>query len=101
MSLEPFATHFTGWTRPWTYATADETAERLQRAGFAETETWLEDRPTQMEDGRRFLETVILVRHLDPLPVALRDPFIDEVMGRLSEPVVLDYVRLNMRARRA
>ena len=101
MARQPFAACFAGWPRPWTYAGTQETADRLARAGFTAVETWLEDRPTPMEDGRRFLETVILVRHLDPLPPPLRDRFIDEVLGQLSEPLVLDYVRLNMRARRA
>ena len=41
-----------------------------------------------------------LVRHLDPLPEELREPFVERVMERLDEPVVLDYVRLNMVARR-
>jgi trans-aconitate 2-methyltransferase len=97
----PFAPHFAGWPRPWTYAGAEETTQRLRHAGFTEIETWLEERPTEMEDRRRFLETVCLVRHLDPLPPELRDPFVDDVMAQLSEPLVLDYVRLNMRARRA
>jgi trans-aconitate 2-methyltransferase len=101
MLREPFASHFEGWPRPWNYAGAEQTAERLQRAGFGEIETWLEDRPTPMDDGRRFLETVCLVRHLDPLGPELRDPFVDDVLGQLSEPLELDYVRLNMRARRA
>lgn len=101
MSHEPFAAHFAGWPWPWTYEAAEETAERLQHAGFTAIDTWLEDRPTPMEDGRGFLETVILVRHLDPLPSPLHAPFVDDVLGQLSEPLVLDYVRLNMRARRA
>lgn len=101
MAREPFAAHFAGWPRPWNYAAPDETARRLAHAGFTEIDTWLEERPTPMQEGRRFLETVILVRHLDPLPSELRDPFVDEVIGRLSQPPVFDYVRLNMRARRA
>jgi hypothetical protein len=43
---------------------------------------------------------VCLVRHLDPLPRHLRAPFVDAVMARLPEPLELDYVRLNMTARR-
>jgi trans-aconitate 2-methyltransferase len=101
MAQAPFTAHFAGWTRPWTYAGAAETGLRLERAGFAEVETWLEERPTPMPDGRRFLETVCLVRHLDPLPGALRGPFVDAVASRLPDPLVLDYVRLNIRARRA
>jgi trans-aconitate 2-methyltransferase len=97
---EPFAPYFSDWVRPWNYATAEETAERLERAGFEEISTWLEDKPTPLEDPRPFVSTVCLVRHLDPLPPALRDPFIDTVLERYGAPVVLDYVRLNMTARR-
>ena len=49
---------------------------------------------------RSFIQTVCLVRHLDPLPGELRDPFVDRVLERAGDPLVLDYVRLNMTARR-
>jgi trans-aconitate 2-methyltransferase len=97
---EPFAEYFLDWKRPWNYATAEETDERLHRAGFEEVSTWMEDRPTELEEPRSFIATVCLVRHLDPLPEELRDRFVDTVMERVGEPVVLDYVRLNMSARR-
>jgi trans-aconitate 2-methyltransferase len=96
----PFARHFVDWVRPWNYATAEETAERLQRAGFTGVSTWLEDRPTELEEPRPFIATVCLVRHLDPLPEDLRERFVDTVLDRLDRPVILDYVRLNMTARR-
>jgi trans-aconitate 2-methyltransferase len=98
---EPFAPYFVGWTRPWNYATAEATAARLKRAGFAEVNCWLQDRPTELADPRAFIATVCLVRHLDPLPPELRDQFIDTVLQRVDTPVVLDYVRLNMTGRRA
>jgi trans-aconitate 2-methyltransferase len=101
IAREPFAGYFAGWTRPWTYATPEETLERLDRAGFTGAEAWLQPRPTPMDNGREFVATVCLVRHLDPLPQDLQDPFIDAVMERLAQPLVLDYVRLNMTARRA
>ena len=52
------------------------------------------------EDPRAFVRTVCLVRHLDPLPEELRDPFVDRVLSQAGDPLVLDYVRLNMTARR-
>jgi trans-aconitate 2-methyltransferase len=97
---EPFAHCFVDWRRPWNYATPEETEQRLQRAGFTEVECWLEPRPTTLNEPRSFVETVCLVRHLDPLPDALRGPFIDRVLKRTGEPLVLEYVRLNMVARR-
>ena len=100
VASEPeFAPHFVGWRRPWNYATETETAVRLDRAGFADVETWLERKTVTPGDGRTFAQTVCLVRHLDPLPEDLRSRFIDEVLGRMGDPLVLQYVRLNMTAR--
>ena len=43
---EPFAPYFADWVRPWNYATAEETAERLERAGFDEVPPgWRTSRP--------------------------------------------------------
>ncbi|HEY5189887.1 MAG TPA: methyltransferase domain-containing protein [Solirubrobacteraceae bacterium] len=97
----PFAPHFEGWRKPWNYATAEETEARLQSAGFIDVSCWLEDRPTELAEPRAFVQTVCLVRHLDPLPAELHEAFVDRVMERVGEPLVLDYVRLNMSARRA
>jgi trans-aconitate 2-methyltransferase len=97
---DPFAPHFEGWRRPWNYATAQDTEARLNAAGFTAVSCWLEDRPTQPPEPRAFVSTVCLVRHLDPLPAQLREPFVDRVLERAGEPLVLDYVRLNMSARR-
>jgi trans-aconitate 2-methyltransferase len=97
---EPFAPYFVDWVRPWNYATAEETAVRLEQARFTDVSTWLQDKPTELEEPRSFVSTVCLVRHLDPLPPELRDQFIDTVLERVDKPVVLEYVRLNMSARR-
>ena len=99
VAAEPrFAPFFEGWRRPWNYAGPEETAERLERAGFTDVSTWLE--PKRVEPERAFVKTVCLVRHLDPLPEELREAFVDRVVERCGEPVVLGYVRLNMTARR-
>jgi trans-aconitate 2-methyltransferase len=87
---------------PWTYATPQETEQRLQRAGFTDTETWLTPEPTRYESREeleRFMATVILwpqLRRRDPSQHAA---FVKEVAGRLPG-LELDYVRLNLRARR-
>ncbi len=36
--------------------------------------------------------------HVQQLPEELRDRFMDEIMAVLGEPVVIDYVRLNIEA---
>jgi trans-aconitate 2-methyltransferase len=97
---EPFDHFFSGWEQPWLYAGAEETAERLRAAGFAGVETWLEPRPMTPEDPHAFVQTVCLVRHLDALPQELHGPFIDRVLARAGTPLTLDYVRLNMTARK-
>jgi trans-aconitate 2-methyltransferase len=96
---EPFAPYFAEWKRPWNYATDTETAERLERAGFAEVRTWLEPKSVTPADPRSFIQTVCLVRHLDPLPADSREAFVDGVLARAGDPLVLAYVRLNMTAR--
>lgn len=98
---EPFARYFVDWKRPWNYATDTDTTERLQKAGFTDVSCWLEPKMVTPADPRAFVQTVCLVRHLDPLPEELRGPFVDEVLERSGDPFVLDYVRLNMTARKA
>jgi trans-aconitate 2-methyltransferase len=97
---EPFAPYFVDWQRPWNYAADTETADRLRRAGFSDVQTWLEPKSVTPADPRTFIQTVCLVRHLDPVPVQLRDQFVDRVLDRAGDPFVLEYVRLNMTARR-
>jgi trans-aconitate 2-methyltransferase len=97
---EPFAQHFADWRGPWNYADDVATAERLARAGFVDVRTWLEPKSVTPEDPRAFVQTVCLVRHLDHLPDELKAPFVDRVLLAAGEPLVLDYVRLNMTARR-
>jgi trans-aconitate 2-methyltransferase len=102
VAAEPrYARSFENWASPWNYATDTDTAARLERAGFTEISCWLEPRTYRPEDPRGFARTVCLVRHLDPLPAELREPFVDDVLARSGEPLVLEYVRLNMTARRA
>ncbi|HEY0443940.1 MAG TPA: methyltransferase domain-containing protein [Candidatus Limnocylindrales bacterium] len=84
------------------FATAEETAARLERSGFVDVETWLTDEPTPFEPGEpfeSFLETVCLRPQLDRLPVEERAAFVHTVAERMPAPM-LDYVRLNIVARR-
>jgi trans-aconitate 2-methyltransferase len=97
-SEQRFARYFDGWQRPWNYAGAEKTATRLQRAGFRDIATWLE--PKRVEPSRLFVETVCLLRHLEPLPEDQREQFVDRVIERAGEPLVLHYVRLNITALR-
>jgi trans-aconitate 2-methyltransferase len=98
MEREPFAAHFATFTAPWNYAGAEITRERLLAAGFAEAEAWLVPAPRQPEEPRTFLSAIVLGPHVQHLPAELRDPFMDEVMDVLEQPVTVDYVRLNIDA---
>ena len=59
---------------------------------------WLTPAPREPDHPREFLATIVLGPHVQHLPEELRDPFMDEVMDVLGEPVVVDYVRLNIDA---
>ena len=100
---EPFAPALGGWPGPWNFASTSETAERLRAAGFADVWTWSHDVRVEPDDPREYLGTVALGSHLERLErlsPELRDAFVEAVIAELDEPVV-DYVRLNMLARRA
>jgi len=93
---EPYAEHLSDWERPWHFAGAEETAERLDRAGFTDIRTSLEPYPITPEDPAAFLRTVCLGPHLGRLPEELHERYIDAVCERAGAE--LDYVRLNIDA---
>lgn len=94
----PYAERFADFQPPWNYAGPEETRERLLAAGFTAAECWLHPAPKQPEHPREFLSTIVLGPHVQHLPTELREPFMDEVLAALGEPVVVDYVRLNIDA---
>lgn len=96
----PFAPHLAGWRGPWNFAGPDETAARLAKAGFEDVHVWLEPSPTVPELTEEYLRTVCLGHHLERLPTGLRDAFVQSVARRCPQPLELDYVRLNIVARR-
>jgi trans-aconitate 2-methyltransferase len=98
LEREPYAEHFRDWRPPWNYAAPGITRERLLGAGFASAECWLAPAPQQPEHPREFLSSIVLGPHIQRLPVPLRDPFLDTVLAELGEPVVVDYIRLNIDA---
>jgi trans-aconitate 2-methyltransferase len=95
---DPYAEHFRGWRAPWNYAGAEQTRERLLAAGFASARCWLAPAPTQPEHPREFLSTIVLGPHVQQLPRELRERFMDDVLDVVGDPVVVDYVRLNIDA---
>ncbi|HEV3318283.1 MAG TPA: methyltransferase domain-containing protein [Solirubrobacteraceae bacterium] len=98
MERAPYAEHLRDFRPPWNYANPADTQSRLLAAGFASAECWLQPAPTEPGHPREFLSTIVLGPHVQHLPEPLREPFMDEVMAELGEPVVVDYVRLNIDA---
>ncbi len=86
----------------WLYASPYETVTRLRHAGFVDVDVWTNPEPTYFDDPVRlaeFLSTVILREHVATLSPDERGPFVQRVVAAMPEPVV-DYVRLNMVARK-
>ncbi len=98
LARQPYAAHFRDWRAPWNYAGPEETEERLLGAGFASAECWLQPAPQQPEHPRAFLSEIVLGPHYQQLPEELRERFMDTVLAELGEPVVVDYIRLNIDA---
>lgn len=92
-----------GWLGPAHYETAEDTERRLAAAGYTEIACWLAEEPTRFEAGEPFeayLRTVALGPQVERLPADERDAYIHAVAEAIGDPVV-DYVRLNITARRA
>jgi trans-aconitate 2-methyltransferase len=98
MAREPYAPHFEGFGEQWNYAAPGETEERLARAGFSEARCWLQPWDVIPPEPAEFLRTVCLGPYIDRLPEDLRDRFVADVIALEDDPLVLDYVRLNIAA---
>jgi trans-aconitate 2-methyltransferase len=88
---------------PWYFAGAQETGDRLARTGFTQVDVRLRPDPARFsspEQLRSYLRTVVLGGHLDQLPSAEHDDFVEAVAAKLPGPVV-DYVRLEFTAVRS
>ena len=84
------------------FAGPDETRSRLERAGFDRIECWLHDEPTPIPRGdlALYLRTICLGSVLERIPADERDDVVRRAAERLPDGTI-DYVRLNIRARRA
>jgi trans-aconitate 2-methyltransferase len=85
------------------FATPERTGERLRATGFVDVECWLHAEPTPFEtlEGLgTFLRTVVLRDHIRSMTDEEAGEFVHAVAARLPR-LELDYVRLNIDARRA
>ncbi|HEX3241003.1 MAG TPA: methyltransferase domain-containing protein [Solirubrobacterales bacterium] len=95
---EPYAPHFEDFGDLWHYAGAEETEARLRAAGFEGVRCWLEPWQVIPPEPDQFTRTIMLSGHIDRLPAELHDRFVADVLAEAGEPLVLDYVRLNIEA---
>jgi trans-aconitate 2-methyltransferase len=93
-----YGQHLTETKGLWNFASPEETEPRLASAGFADVRCWLQPKPVQPARPLAFLSTVTLGPILDQLPEEKRQPFAEAVLARHEQPLVLDYVRLNIEA---
>jgi trans-aconitate 2-methyltransferase len=84
------------------FATPEESEARLRAAGFSDVRCWLEEISVVPDDPVAYLRTIILGPHVERLGDDLGMAFVQEVAEGLGFPgkVTLDYVRLNMSARK-
>jgi trans-aconitate 2-methyltransferase len=93
-----YAQHLTQAKGLWNFASPEETEPRLAGAGFSDVRCWLQPKPVQPSRPLEFISTVTLGPVLDQLPEEKRQPFAEAVLEAEQEPLVLDYVRLNIEA---
>lgn len=102
----PWAKALEGFQDTWHFATVEDTRRDLLAAGFGIDRVELVDAPTPFatpETYREFVGAVVLRHFVARLPDALKAPFLDAVTARAqqdSPALTLDYVRLEIRARR-
>ena len=93
-----------GVERPgrWNYASVDDTRRRLAAAGFRDIEVWSHPEPTRFDSAdalAEYLETICLRQSVGALPVPERERVLRGVVAAMPD-MTIDYVRLNMTARR-
>jgi trans-aconitate 2-methyltransferase len=109
---ERFKRYFTVWKQPWHFAKPDDTEKLLKEIGFEQVRAYLSAETAAFPDRESFslfMKTVVLKPFLAHLPNnVLRDEFLEAYLdetersknGGRSRRWLLDYVRLNIAARK-
>jgi trans-aconitate 2-methyltransferase len=87
----------------WNYASPQDTQKRLEAAGFEGIRVWLQDEPTSLataDELTEYLEVVCLRQSVGAMPAQQRARFLRDVVDAMPDRVI-DYVRLNIDARRS
>jgi trans-aconitate 2-methyltransferase len=93
-----YGQYLSGARALWNFATPEETEPRLTAAGWDQVRCWLQPTPVQPSRPLEFISTVTLGPVLDQLPEEKRKPFAEVVLAQEDDPLVLNYVRLNIEA---
>ena len=103
--LPEFAPYFKDFREPWNFTSAEETAERLRRAGFADVSVTLQEAPVLHPTAERIRDhfrVITLHRHVACLPTPeLQERYLDAIVALSAKddpPYRMDYWRLNIRA---
>ncbi|HLH09412.1 MAG TPA: methyltransferase domain-containing protein, partial [Terriglobales bacterium] len=102
-----FAQFFENWEEPWEFPSPETTTRRMLQAGFADAEAWLEPAAVRLQGRdqyRDFLRDVILRPFLARITdEELKAKFLEEIVEQaVADPEFkLDYVRINLRGRKA
>jgi trans-aconitate 2-methyltransferase len=96
----PFAEHLGGWAGDWNFASPADTEARLRRLGFADVWCWSTRVDVDVDDAAGYLGAICLGSFLERLPGELQEPFVEAAVERLGTPLTIEYVRLNILARR-
>src|SRR5919197_2197665 len=99
-SRPPFAEHLADWPGDWHFASPQDTEARLRRLGFTDVWCWRSEVRVEPDDPAGYLGAICCGSFLERLPADLHEAFVEQVVAALAEPVVLEYVRLNILARR-
>lgn len=104
-----FAPRFESWHDPFLFLSPDEAERHLRAAGFEDVHAWLEPEPTPFasrEEYREFVEHVVVTAWLARFAGAPGEAaaFLDALCDAAADDApafTIDYVRLNLEARRA
>ncbi len=97
---ERFAPYLRGMPDSTNFASVGDAETHLRRAGFEIGRLWLERKTVRPAEPRAFVRSVGLAKELAALPEELHDEYVDAILGSMPRPVVMNYVRLNISARR-
>ncbi len=98
---ERFSAYLRGMPDTYNFASVGDTEDRLERVGFeVDADLAREPHGRPRRSPRNTSRHVGLAKHLHRLPENLHDEFTEAVLVSMPRPLTLEYVRLNVSARK-